>query len=108
MNLCNRFLNFFSKFLDPCAHFTGGLQEFDDLLLHKAFWRAWFFWALGYSTAFFDGFGAEDAGCRKDFSRGESRDFLFHLCHFSQQGFFFLGKRKKCRQSLCVDVCYFH
>ncbi len=68
MNLCNRFFDFLSKFLDPGAHFTGGLQNFDDLLLHKAFGRAWFFWALGSSTAFFDGFCAEDTGCRKDFS----------------------------------------
>lgn len=104
MNLSNRFIDFLSKFLDPCADFTGGLQKFDDLLLHKAFGRAWFSRALGDTATLFDGFRAEDAGCCKDFSRGESGDFFFHFGYFGQQRLFFLGKRKKCRQSLCIDV----
>jgi hypothetical protein len=30
------------------------------------------------------------------------------LGNFGQQGFFFLGQGKKCRQGLRIDVCYFH
>ena len=108
MNLTSWLVDFCGKFLDTQTDLTGGIEEFDDLLLHETFRRAWLFWALGDSPALLDGFGADEAGCGENLARGQGRDVFFDFGNFGEQGFFFLGEGKKCRQSLRIDICYFH